>query len=156
MQVDPRFVQRFCEKIDGSDSDECWEWTAARSSAGYGVIGAPGRRSLLLAHRVAWELINGSIPDGLLACHRCDNRGCVNPRHLFLGTIKDNAVDMAEKGRSTHGERNPNAKLTYEEVEAIRRLRSEGLTQKEIAGQFGISRVTVTNVVNRQTWSRDV
>lgn len=85
----------------------CWEWTATQhDSDGYGSSFCGGRR--LLAHRVAWTLANGPIPDGLHVLHRCDNPRCVNPAHLFLGTQADNNRDLAQKGR--HGR--PNAKRT--------------------------------------------
>lgn len=87
---------RFWSKV--SKSEGCWEWTAALRS-GYGVFYADGR--LHRAHRVSWEIANGPIAEGLLVCHRCDNRRCVRPDHLFLGTSTDNNRDMTEKGR--HG-----------------------------------------------------
>lgn len=79
----------------------CWEWMAARNNHGYGVINLGPK--LGYAHRVAWELTHGSIPDGLCVLHRCDNPACV--RHLFLGTMRDNTKDMMQKGRHSHGDR---------------------------------------------------
>jgi HNH endonuclease len=87
---------RFFAKVD--KSDDCWVWTGARWSRGYGQLRGDGRR--LLAHRVAWQLVNGPIPDGLQVCHRCDNPPCVRPDHLFLGSASINALDRDNKGRN--------------------------------------------------------
>jgi hypothetical protein len=90
-------VDLFWAKVRRTDG--CWEWTGARLHSGYGKLGRKGRT--YVAHRFAWELVNGAIPDGLFACHRCDNRLCVRPDHLFLGTQKDNIADMLSKGRGS-------------------------------------------------------
>lgn len=93
-------AEKFWPKVEKAEPDGCWEWKANRDRGGYGrmtVAGTP--RKIDSAHRVAWQLTNGPIPDGLWVLHRCDNRGCVNPAHLFLGTRTDNVRDMMAKGR---------------------------------------------------------
>lgn len=87
---------RFWMKVNKTDG--CWLWTAATFAYGYGIFRVDGRNQY--AHRVAWELTNGPIPDGLSCLHRCDVPGCVNPDHLFLGTQGDNARDRNAKGRA--------------------------------------------------------
>jgi len=99
-------IKRFWRYVDKSGSETgCWEWTASRSVGGYGMF-YPDARSKIGAHRFSWFLAFGPIAEGLQVCHRCDNRRCVRPDHLFLGTHQDNADDMKKKGRSASGERN--------------------------------------------------
>lgn len=92
---------RFERNVNRETASGCWEWTGAKTGKGYGAIGAGGTKGkMLVAHRVSWEIHRCPIPDGLVLCHRCDNRGCVNPEHLFVGTQRDNILDMFAKGRA--------------------------------------------------------
>jgi len=88
---------RFLSKIKISLPDNCWEWEASKNKGGYGQFAV--NKKPKLAHRVAWELKHGSIPNGLCVLHKCDNPPCVNVNHLFLGTRQDNLKDMRNKGR---------------------------------------------------------
>jgi hypothetical protein len=129
----------------------CWIWTGQPNVWGYGVF-AVGRRSRTGAHRVAWGLTNGPIPVGLLALHKCDNRLCVRPDHLFLGDQADNAQDMREKRRQAQGSRVGGAKLTEAAVREIR-LRAHSPGDFDLlAEEFGVHPDTVKLVVARKTW----
>ena len=103
-QYTPKDVSRFWSKVNRTDNpNDCWEWNASRVSGGYGQAIRFGKSSV--AHRVAWELTQGPIPEGIFVCHRCDNRLCCNPAHLFLGTARDNNRDKMDKGRARGGSR---------------------------------------------------
>ncbi len=136
--------ERFWAKVD--TSGECWLWTACTKRDGYGRIWHRGK--VAIAHRVAWELERGPIPEGLFVCHHCDNHRCVRPDHLFLGTQADNLQDMTAKGRRAVGERLPQTRLTDAQIAEMRRLyRSGGMLQRQIAHQFGTYQGHVSAVV---------
>ena len=103
-------VEKFWMRVDRRGPDDCWEWQGAMNRYGYGRVYWP-KRGPVLAHRVAYELEHGPIPEGLFVCHHCDNRRCVNELHLFLGTARDNALDMMAKGRWSCGVGKPFERL---------------------------------------------
>jgi Autographiviridae endonuclease len=138
----------YTDKSGGPDA--CWPWKASRNKGGYGLATVPcsGQE---LAHRQSYKVNVGPIPDGLWVLHKCDNRCCQNPRHLFLGTRLDNVRDMHAKGRAAdhRGTENPKAKLTPEEVRAIRKATGD---QWVIGAKFGVEQSTVSSIKLRKTW----
>jgi hypothetical protein len=129
---------RFWSKVE--KTDKCWNWTAHISTNGYGTLKVNGKQEQ--ASRIAWILTYGIIPYSLLICHSCDNRACVNPSHLFIGTQRDNIMDAINKGRFTplkSGELHHSAKLTIPEVKKIKSLLKSGVNKSVIAKQFNIT-----------------
>ena len=150
--------ERFWEKVDKCGPDDCWEWIGAKTSAGYGSFGI--NQKTFQAQRVAWELVNGAIPGGegyhgICICHHCDNRSCVNPAHLFLGTVTDNMQDMYAKGRNNNarGEAQGGAKLTEQDVREIRLFLKAGYAQKDIAFGYGVSGGAIYSISINKSWS---
>jgi len=130
----------------------CMEWTGSRNSYGYGRF--RWKRGAFMAHRVAYELATGApIPIGKVVCHRCDNPPCCNPDHLFLGTPKDNSQDMARKGRSTRGARNPQAKLTDEIVVRIRADLASGETGRNVAKKHNVTPALISKIKRGHIWA---
>jgi hypothetical protein len=142
---------RFWSKVQRGGPDECWPWTASKTDEGYGSFKWSVERR---AHRAAWILTRGPIPDGLDVCHTCDNPPCCNPAHFFLGTNGDNNADRHAKGRSgsARGEQNGNAKLTASAVLEIRAARKRGVRLIDLATQFGVSIAVVHAAATGKTW----
>lgn len=132
--VEERLASRTARTVD---ADSCWDWTGPTDRYGYGQFWKDRRQTT--AHRVAYELAFGAIAPGMCVCHRCDNRRCVRPEHLFLGTHADNAQDKAAKGRSLKGERNPHRKLTDAAVREIRAAIAAGESNAQIAIRHGVT-----------------
>jgi len=132
----------------------CWSWTGSKDRNGYGVFGHH-RNKQLRAHRAAYEFHVGAIPTGMFVCHSCDNPSCINPKHLFVGTAKDNTQDMIKKQRKTilYGELHPNSKLSNDQVLRIKQLRKQNIPLNDIANQFCISFQTVSSIAKGTTWN---
>jgi len=130
----------------------CWLWTACCEFRGYGRIYFDSKPQK--AHRVSWQLFKGKIPVHLHVLHTCDVRSCVNPAHLFLGTIQDNSDDMVAKDRSCFGLKNYNHKLDNKKIVRIRYLYSKGVSQSQLGRDFGITPSSVCRIVNRKIWKR--
>lgn len=152
--VEERLARRLLMSPSG-----CLEFQGALKD-GYGkiVVGSrsDGSRRLKFAHRVAWELANGPIPDGLIVCHACDNRLCCNPEHLFLGTHNDNMADMVAKGRQRNGRPagvlNGRAKLSPSAAAQIRERYAAGESRASLAEAFGVGRSAIREVVTGMRW----
>ena len=151
-------AERFWEKVDCSGGpDACWLWLGWRQRKGHGdfAIGSTvdGTRTKILAHVLSYRLAYGEPPpDKPCICHHCDNPPCVNPRHLFAGTIADNNHDMAAKGRACKGEQHHWARLTEAEVREIAQRYGEGEKPLPLSRCFNVSSTTVHRIARRTTW----
>lgn len=141
---------RFEQKIAYEPNTGCWLWTACVNRQGYGKYGASG--DSVLAH-FSWERHFGKIIDDKCVLHKCDTPSCVNPAHLFLGTVRDNLADMRRKGRAAVGERHGMAKLTKQQALEIRM--SQG-SEAQVAAKYGVSRTRVGFIRRGQNWKDEV
>jgi len=146
-------VARFLAKVDTHNDNPavCWEWHGADKGNGY------GHTSRAPAHRRAYKLFVGDVPSGMDVCHHCDNRGCVNPSHLFVGTRRDNMQDALRKGRAARGCMLPDrrgelgsaAKLTWAQIRVIR---ASELPSKKLAAHFGVTNDNINRIRRNETW----
>lgn len=148
-------AERFWSKVVGGDG--CWIYSGSKKADGYGQFSvgsrADGTRGKVRAHRMAWCLTNGAIPDGMDVLHECDNPSCVRPDHLKLGTHIDNMKDARDR-RRRQGASNANSQLSDAQVAEIRRRYESGLfTQTKLASQFGITQSMVSKIVRGENWS---
>jgi hypothetical protein len=142
-----------------NSATECWEWTNCVQGNGYGRINVS--RKSTYVHRLAYTLAKGAIPDGKDICHRCDNRRCCNPDHLFAGSRLDNMQDAKQKGRTSSGAKHGSimspivrarSKLSMEKAKAIRMLHAEGEPAKKLAQQFAVDVSNIRLVVRHKIW----
>lgn len=152
--LSPREIERFWSRVDRSAGpDGCWLWTASVGSHGYGDIRF--KHGHYTAHRLSLMLALGeAFDESKFVCHACDNRRCVNPTHLWLGTTAQNMQDAARKDRTAHGERCHYHKLTEDDVRVIRRRHADGEAQAALAREYGLHPNTIHYAINRRTWKR--
>lgn len=127
----------------------CWIWTGAISKVGYGRCGSEHKKTVS-AHRLSYRVFKAEIPNGMVVAHKCDNRVCVNPDHLWLATHKENSEDMVKKGRSAYGERCGKSKLTREQIDYIR---SSDLSHRALGKMFNVSHANIGYIKRNHTWT---
>jgi hypothetical protein len=151
--ITQREIDSFWSKVQATDVETCWVWTAGTDNGGYGIMSVGAYPAKV--HRVSWELHVGPIPDGLGVLHTCDNRVCVNPYHLFLGTTVDNTKDRDQKGRQTQGEKHHDAKMTAEMVIQARKeykRGASGLGIRSLALKYGVAMSTMSSILKGDSW----
>lgn len=145
--------ERLWARLDRRNKYACWEWPGNRRPNGYGIIYADGKQRS--THRLSWESTHGEIPAGMLVCHKCDNRLCCNPSHLFLGTQSDNIMDCVSKNRNNHvkGESHPGSVFSEFDIRYIRKMYDSGAKiQQELANEYGVRHGTISKIVRRERW----
>lgn len=144
-------IERFWSKVDIRGLDECWEWLGSLTDRGYGRFG--WRKKTLRSHRVSFILKNEIINKPVI-CHKCDNPKCVNPNHLFEGTLSDNSIDRERKGRGfkNAGSLHPMAKLNEQKVIEIKQKLNNGIGVEQLAREIGVSGATISNIKNHKSW----
>ncbi len=151
--MDEKTINRFMKFVDNDRYDECWIWFGARTDRGYGAFTINGKN--ISAHRFSYEVFNKTkIPDGLLVCHKCDVRECVNPNHLFIGTHSDNYHDMTSKGRGNKHKLG-RKKLSMEDAKMIRKMVENGEWKTIVGAKFGVSRHLVNDIVMRRIYTEE-
>ena len=151
--------ERLAARSRIKEGSSCVEWVGAPNIGGYGIIcvgsDAAHRkdRKWLLAHRASYLHFVGDIPSGMLVCHTCDNRMCINPMHLFVGTARDNTADMRAKGRHQRGSRHWMARINEDLVVEMREMHRSGLPISDIARKFGVNEITARDAIVGITWA---
>ena len=146
-----KITARFISKLRIDPETDCWNYTGSISGTGYGNFWIFGHYES--AHRIAYFLFKGYLPDDLFVCHHCDNKRCCNPDHLFLGTQKDNMIDSKNKGRRAKGEDNGSSKLTNMQVVEIKELLQRNIPHSLIAVIYKVSLTSIYNISSGLRWS---
>lgn len=147
-----KWVARFLSGFELDISTECWNWRGTVNSVnGYGRTTVHSRAVNI--HRLSWIFFNGEIPFGVQVLHKCDNRKCGNPKHLFLGTPMINIHDCISKGRNITGSNHKNSKIKEEDVISIRKMAHSGIRHRIISNSFGITKKYVSQIVTRDRWA---
>ena len=141
-------VQDFWNFTNRPSQTDCWNWKGSLTRYGYGRFWVAAHKYHVAAHRIAYQLRYGRIPEGMGVCHHCDNKRCVNPRHLFAGTQRDNLADMNRKCRGINRERKGATELSQSDRVLIRRLARLGVMQRRIGKVFGVTQPTISYIVN--------
>jgi len=149
--MDQKVINRFWKYVDKtSNPNGCWEWTSSIEKTGYGRF---WYKKCITVHRFSFELHKGNIPQGMIVCHACDNRKCVNPDHLWLGTYSDNSNDCVNKNRHARkgprGETQGQSKLTIVDIIDIR---TKQMTSKEYAHKYNVHPVHIRNIWSKKLW----
>jgi hypothetical protein len=140
-------IDRFERKFVRGPTTDCWLWNAAVNKGGYGIFLFGGRN--ITAHRAAYKIYVALVPDDLFVCHRCDNRRCVNPNHLFLGSATENMTDRDAKGRQAKGSDFKRSKLNQAAIVEIHQSR---LPDTVLARKFGVTKGAINHVRHRRNW----
>ena len=141
------------QRIKVKGEEECWPWTGKVGKTGYGRVWV--NKVLWAVHRYVETLANGPLPEGIHVLHRCDNRRCCNPAHLFRGTHAENMADKRVKGRAPRGEAHGEAKLTAEQVLELRATYAAGgVSYSQLASRYGIRKSNVGAIVRQEIWTR--
>lgn len=145
MQVPQNVEERFLAKVDKSGANGCWNWTAAGRGNGYGTIKIDGKARD--AHRVAHEMWIGEIPKGMVVMHKCDNRSCVNPEHLQLGSYRDNHTDAIAKGLITPFKKTRTEPLTEEEIRQLVADFKGGVSRRTLSTKYKVADTSLTRLL---------
>lgn len=145
------FIDAFNKQVDRSKANDCWEWKGSKIKKGYGQIfrRIDGIGISIHTHRLAYEIYHGKIPKGMCVLHSCDNRSCCNPRHLFLGTNKDNINDMVLKNRNIKGETHPLHKLLEKDILLIRLSKDK---TKDLSIIYNVHPSTIRRIRSKKSW----
>ncbi|HKJ67173.1 MAG TPA: HNH endonuclease [bacterium] len=156
MKLSKKDQRRFMDSLGSDDSEKCWAWNGTKNNAGYPLFSLKGEMvsALRLLYRIYY---NRRIPKTWIVSHTCRNNGCVNPNHIYI-TTRSERTKQAYQNRelvpaSQKGEKNPNSKLTEQDIIDIRQRKKEGATHMELAEEYQVTKTTISQIVNRKLWA---